>query len=108
MFSTLLKPNFNVSSQQFCYLQMLFNLAFWKELTHYHTMWHFDTLESCIAVENILRKRENACNKQFLLFSQCFLPYMTPIFHFESTLKCRLQMLSSRTGHSKILVFGKW
>ena len=27
-----------------------------------------------IAVENNVRKGEIACNKQFLLFSQCFLP----------------------------------
>ena len=33
-----------------------------------------------IAVENIVRKGEIACNKQFLLFSQCFLPYMVLIF----------------------------
>ena len=33
-----------------------------------------------IYVENILRKGENACNKQFLLFSQCFLPYNSFVF----------------------------
>ena len=38
------------------------------------------------AVENIVRKGEIACNKQFLLFSQCFLPYMALIFHFKCTL----------------------
>ena len=27
-------------------------------------------------MENIVRKGEIACNKQFLLFPQCFLPYM--------------------------------
>ena len=26
-------------------------------------------------LENIVRKGAIACNKQFLLFSQCFLPY---------------------------------
>ena len=44
-------------------------------------------------VENIVRKGEIACNKQFLLFSQCFLPYMLVIFHFECTLKCSLQFV---------------
>ena len=36
-----------------------------------------------IAVENIVRKREIACDKQFLLFSPCFLPYTALIFHFK-------------------------
>ena len=39
-----------------------------------------------VAIENIVRKGEIACNKQFLLFSQCFLPYMALTFHFECTL----------------------
>ena len=33
-------------------------------------------------MENIVRKGEIACNKQFLLFSLYFLPYMVLIFHF--------------------------
>ena len=36
-----------------------------------------------------MRKGEIACNKQFLLFAQCFPPYMTLIFHF----KCHLQFV---------------
>ena len=36
--------------------------------------------ERYIAVENIVRKGEIACNKQFHLLSQCFLPYMALIF----------------------------
>ena len=43
-------------------------------------------------MEKIVRKGEIACNKQFLLFSQCFLPYMAVIFHFQYTLKCRLHI----------------
>ena len=35
------------------------------------------------SVENIERKGEIAFDKQFLLFSQCFLPYMALIFHFN-------------------------
>ena len=65
-------------------------------LDHYHTMPHFDA-QRYIAVENIVRKREIACNKQFLLFSQCFLPDMTLTFHFKCTLKCRLQFVSIST-----------
>ena len=57
-------------------------------LSHYHAMPHFDA--DYIAVENMVRKGEIACNKQFLLFSQCFLlyNYMALIFHFKCTLKC--------------------
>ena len=39
-------------------------------------------------MENIVRKGEIACNKQFLLFSQCLLAYLVLIFHFNCTLKC--------------------
>ena len=45
-------------------------------------MTHFDALY--IAVENIVRKGEIACNTMFL-------PYVALIFHFKCTLKCRLQ-----------------
>ena len=33
-----------------------------------------------------MRKGEIACNKQFLLLSQCFLPYKALIIHFRCTL----------------------
>ena len=55
-------------------------------------MPHFDALKICnrilthlryVTVENIVRKGEIACNKQFLLFSQCFLLHMALIFHFK-------------------------
>ena len=69
-------------------------------LTHYHSIPHFDALKIYrnIAVENIVRKGKIACNKQFLLFSQYFLPYMVLIFHFKCTLKCRLQSVSIWTS----------
>ena len=51
-----------------------------------------------IAVENFVRKGESACKKPFPLFSECFLPYMALIFHFESTLKSRLQFVSVWTS----------
>ena len=59
----------------------------------YHTMQHFDApkIYSC---GNIVRKGEIACNKQFLLFSQFFLPYMALIFHLQCNLKCCLQFVS--------------
>ena len=50
--------------------------------------------ENMVAVENIVSKGEIACNKQFLFFSQCFLPFMALIFHFRCTLKCCLQFIS--------------
>ena len=37
-------------------------------------------------------------NKQYLLFSQGFLPYMVLIYHFKRTLKCRLQFVSTWTS----------
>ena len=45
-----------------------------------------------------MRKGEIVCNKQFLLISQFFLPYMTLIFHFKCTVKCRLQFISILTS----------
>ena len=67
-------------------------------LTHNYTMPHFEALKIHIAVENIVRKGEIACNKQFLLFSQCFLPYMVLIFHLKCTLTCRLHLVSIWTS----------
>ena len=49
-------------------------------------------------MENIVRKGEIACNKQFLLSSQCFPPCVALVFHFEYTLKCRLQFVSIWTS----------
>ena len=49
-------------------------------------------------MENIERKGEIACYKQFFLFRQHFLHYMALIFHFKSTLKCRLQFASIWTS----------
>ena len=43
-------------------------------------------------MENIVRKGEIACYKQFLLFSKRFLPYMALIYHFKRTLKVALQI----------------
>ena len=60
-------------------------------------MLHFDSLRY-IAVENIVRKGEIACNKQFFLFSQCFLTYMVLIFCFKCTLKCRMIFVSTWTS----------
>ena len=66
-------------------------------LTHYNTILHFDAL-GYMAGEKIVRMGGIACDKQFLLFSQCFLPYMVLIFHSKCTLKCYLQFVSIWTS----------
>ena len=45
-----------------------------------------------------MRKGEIACDKQFLLFSPCFLPNTALIFHFKCTSKCSLQFVSIWTS----------
>ena len=50
------------------------------------SIWTNKRLLTQARSENIVRKGEIACYKQFLLFSQCFLPYMALIFHFKCTL----------------------
>ena len=58
-------------------------------------------------MENMVRKKEIVRNKQFLLFSQCFLSYTTLIFLFKCTLKYRLQLVSNWTSlKSSCLVKG--
>ena len=44
--------------------------------------------------ENSVGKGEIACNKQFLLFSQCFLPFRRTFCPFHQILNCSLQTLS--------------
>ena len=69
---------------------------------------HFDALRY-MSMENIVRKGEIACNKHFLLFSQCFLPYMALIFHFKCTYKCRWRFVSIWTSLKFCrLVMGKY
>ena len=67
-----------------------------KRLTHY-TPSRILIHQRYIAVGNIVKKGEIARNKQFLLFSQCFQPYIALIFHFKYTLKC-LQFVSIWTS----------
>ena len=44
--------------------------------------------------ENTVGKGEIARNKQFLLFSHCFLPIWRPFCHFQPIRNCHLQTLS--------------
>ena len=48
------------------------NLSCGKELTHSHTMTHFDA-PGKQPFENTMGKGEIARNEQFLLYPQCFL-----------------------------------
>ena len=57
-----------------------------------------------------MRIGEIACNKQFLLSSQCFLHYLVLIFHFKCTLKCPLQLVSILTSlkFCSLVTFGQY
>ena len=72
------------------------NLCTFIPLPHNTAFWCIE--DNYIDVENTVRKEEIACNKQFLLFSWCCLPYMVLIFHFRCTLKCCLQLVSIWTS----------
>ena len=60
-------------------------------------MPHFDALKMYSCGKH--------CSKQFLLYSQSFLPYMAHIFYFRCTLKCRLQFILI-LDRSEILLSG--
>ena len=74
------------------------DVSIFFQLIMFNPLPHNATPKNYIAVENIVRKGEIACNKQFLLFSQCFPPYMALVFHFKCTFKCRLQFVSTWTS----------
>ena len=44
--------------------------------------------------ENTVGNGEIACNEQFLLFTPCFLPFLSTFHHFHQNLNCCLQTLS--------------
>ena len=60
-------------------------------------MPHFGTLKIYSCGKHC-EKGEIAPNRQFLLFSQCFLFYLALIFRLKSTLKCCLQFVSIWTS----------
>ena len=76
---------------------MEFPLRKLKPSTDYHTMPRLDALKIYSSGKH-REKGEIACNKKFLLFSQCFIPYMTLIFLFKCILKCCLQFVSIWTS----------
>ena len=67
-----------------------------KRIPHYHTTPQY-TLK-IYSFGKHCEKGEIACIKQFLLFSQCFLPYMVLILYFKCTLKCCLQFVLTWIG----------
>ena len=56
------------------------------DLTHYHTMPHFDALKIYSRGKRGEKRKKIARNKQFLLFSQCFLAQMALIFFILNVL----------------------
>ena len=90
-----------------CYKQfLLFSQCF---LAYRALIFHFKcTLKCCLQFVSIWTSLKfchlvmgyraasvfQTCNKQFLLFSPCFLSYKALIFHFKCTLKYRLQFVS--------------
>ena len=69
-------------------------------------MPHFGALKIKIAVEKIVRKGEIVCNKHFLFFSQCFLPYMALISSFKMHFKVS-SAICFGLDQSKMLSFDK-
>ena len=53
-----------------------------RSLSQDHTIPHFDALKIFSCGKHCEKRRNCLCNKQFLLFSQCFRPYIVIIFHF--------------------------
>ena len=68
--------------------------GYWSITTQCRILTHWRYID----VENIVRKGEIACIKQYLFFPQCFLPYMVLVFYFKHTLKCCLQFISTWTS----------
>ena len=70
------------------------------------TQYRISMHERYIAVENVVREGEIACNKQFLLFSQCFLPFMALHFKMSSAICFNLNQSKILLSGSKILLSG--
>ena len=107
-------------NEQFLLFPQCF-LPFWRTFCHFHQIWNcglqslsvwaslkfvvWETINPfqnkpwflhvcCKNLLKTLRKGEIACNKQFLLFPQCFLPVLRPFCHFHQFWNCGLQTLS--------------
>ena len=64
-----------------------------KGITIHHTILTFDRLEKEAFLKTLCEKGENAGNQHFLLFPQCFLPFLKQTLIFQSRLFCHLQCL---------------
>ena len=89
MFSTLPKANFNfsvtyiLSSANVLTLDYSKILSFGNELTLSLEYKSTDKSLQYKSFEYTAGKEEIACNEQFLLFPQCFLPNSTTVCHFH-------------------------
>ena len=54
----------------------------------------------------MVRKGEIACNKQFLLFLQCFLPHMALTFHSVKCTQKKSSAICFNLDQSKIVLSG--
>ena len=68
------------------------------DLTHYHTMPHFDALKIYSCGKTLWEKEKLLVRSNFSFSQNVFIPYMALIFHFKCTSKCRLQFASIRTS----------
>ena len=93
MFSTCLENFLPFSSYRLMarYIYVgVYEYLWSKGLTH-STQRHLLTPLGNRPFENTVGKGEIACNKQFLLFPQCFLSVWRAICHFHQTCNCCLQ-----------------
>ena len=72
-------------------------LAIKVALTHYHTMPHFDALKIYSCGKHG-EKRRNCLLQALSPFLTMFSTLYSTYFHFKSTLKCRLQLVSIWTS----------
>ena len=80
-------------------------IKYFMQLYLYHTIPTFNTSVKK-PFENIVGKGENAGNQHFLLFPQCFLPFLLQNSFFKSHL-ILLSANAFNLDQSKILLFGK-
>ena len=100
---TVLSPNWNYKAIIFKHFIILPNNAKLNSLTTQSRL--LVTLKKK-PFENNVGKGENACNQNFLLFPQCFLPIPKRISVVRLHSFCRLQMCSIWTSF-KNLLFGE-
>ena len=68
------------------------------DLTHYHTMPHFDPLKIYIYGKHCEEKEKLLVTSNFSFSHNVFYPIWHFFFHFKCILKCRLQFVSIWTS----------